>query len=224
MSDGLEFLLWGSAGHAKVLAELVRARGGEVVVLVDNDPTATAALEGVPVCTGVAGLDVWMRARRHATPLHGLVAIGGARGRDRIEIQRLLAARGVVIPSVAHPDASVSPSATLGAGSQVLARALVAAAARVGAATILNHGAQVDHECEVGDGVHLAPGAVLCGLVRVGDGAMVGAGAVVLPRLAIGADSIVGAGAVVTRDVPAGAVVAGNPARAHRSGAGRSAH
>jgi maltose O-acetyltransferase len=35
----------------------------------------------------------------------------------------------------------------------------------------------------------------------------------VLPRLKIGADAIVGAGAVVTRDVPAGATVAGNPAR-----------
>jgi maltose O-acetyltransferase len=42
---------------------------------------------------------------------------------------------------------------------------------------------------------------------------MIGAGAVVLPRLAIGDDAVVGAGAVVTRDVPAGAVVWGNPAR-----------
>lgn len=224
MSGRREFLLWGSAGHAKVLAELVRARGGDVVVLVDNDPAAVAAVAGAPLVTGIAGLDAWLRARSGAPALHALVAIGGARGRDRIAIQRQLAERGVALPSVAHPDASVSPSATFGAGSQVLARALVAAGARVGAATILNHGAQIDHECEVGDGVHLAPGAVLCGLVRVGDGAMVGAGAVVLPRLAIGADAVVGAGAVVTRDVPAGAVVAGNPARALRSEAGRSAH
>ena len=42
---------------------------------------------------------------------------------------------------------------------------------------------------------------------------VVGAGAVVLPRLKIGAWATIGAGAVVIRDVPAGAVVAGNPAR-----------
>lgn len=44
-------------------------------------------------------------------------------------------------------------------------------------------------------------------------GAIIGAGAVLLPGVRIGARALVGAGAVVTRDVPPGAVVAGNPAR-----------
>jgi len=42
---------------------------------------------------------------------------------------------------------------------------------------------------------------------------MIGAGAVVLQGRRIGADAIVGAGACVVRDVPAGAVVKGVPAR-----------
>jgi len=46
--------------------------------------------------------------------------------------------------------------------------------------------------------------------------AAVGTGAVILPGVTIGETAIVGAGAVVTRDVPAGAVVVGNPARALR--------
>ncbi|QMV65342.1 acyltransferase [Pseudomonas berkeleyensis] len=44
-------------------------------------------------------------------------------------------------------------------------------------------------------------------------GASIGAGAVILPGLTIGAGAMVGAGAVVTRDVPARALVVGNPAR-----------
>ena len=47
-------------------------------------------------------------------------------------------------------------------------------------------------------------------------GAAIGSGAVILAGLRIGADALVGAGAVVTRDVPAGTIVAGNPAREHR--------
>ncbi len=48
-------------------------------------------------------------------------------------------------------------------------------------------------------------------------GASIGAGAVILPGVTIGERAMVGAGAVVTKDVPAGAVVVGNPARIIRS-------
>jgi acetyltransferase-like isoleucine patch superfamily enzyme len=48
---------------------------------------------------------------------------------------------------------------------------------------------------------------------RVRHGASIGAGAVVLPGVTIGPWALVGAGAVVTTDVPAHAIVRGNPAR-----------
>jgi UDP-2-acetamido-3-amino-2,3-dideoxy-glucuronate N-acetyltransferase len=48
-------------------------------------------------------------------------------------------------------------------------------------------------------------------------GASVGSNATVLCGVEIGERAVVGAGAVVTRSVPAGAVVAGNPARIIRS-------
>jgi acetyltransferase-like isoleucine patch superfamily enzyme len=47
----------------------------------------------------------------------------------------------------------------------------------------------------------------------VGRACWLGAGVIVLPGVHIGDGSIVGAGAVVTKSVPAGSVVAGNPAR-----------
>ena len=44
-------------------------------------------------------------------------------------------------------------------------------------------------------------------------GASIGSGAVLLCGITIGENSIIGAGSVVTKDVPANAIVAGNPAR-----------
>ena len=47
-------------------------------------------------------------------------------------------------------------------------------------------------------------------------GASIGSGSTILSNVTIGENAIVGAGSVVTRDVPANAIVAGNPARLKR--------
>ena len=44
-------------------------------------------------------------------------------------------------------------------------------------------------------------------------GASIGSGATILSKVTIGENAIIGAGAIVTKDVPANAIVAGNPAR-----------
>jgi maltose O-acetyltransferase len=49
--------------------------------------------------------------------------------------------------------------------------------------------------------------------VRIGNNVWIGGAAIILPGITIGDNAVVGAGSVVTHDVPAGAVVVGNPAR-----------
>ncbi len=53
--------------------------------------------------------------------------------------------------------------------------------------------------------------------VRIGRNVWIGAGALLLPGVCVGDDAVIGAGSVVTRDVPTGATVVGNPARAVRT-------
>ncbi|MGI8808425.1 MAG: sugar O-acetyltransferase [Acidimicrobiales bacterium] len=53
--------------------------------------------------------------------------------------------------------------------------------------------------------------------ITIGDNVWLGGGVVVLPGVSIGHDTVVGAGAVVTRDLPAGVVATGNPARVTRT-------
>ena len=52
--------------------------------------------------------------------------------------------------------------------------------------------------------------------ITLGDNVWLGGGAIVCPGVTIGDDTVVGAGAVVTRDLPAGVVAHGNPARVQR--------
>lgn len=207
-----KYLIWGCAGHAKVLADIICLQDDEIIAFIDNE-LVPSIITNIPVYLGESGFRKWVSNIDSFTDLRGLVAIGGSRGADRLMIQNLLREAGIDLAPIIHPDASVSRKSSLGEGSQVLAQAVIAADSHIGAGCIVNHKASIDHECQIDDGVHLAPGATICGCVRIGNCTMVGAGAVILPRLKIGIGAIVGAGAVVTKDVPDFSVVAGNPAR-----------
>ena len=55
-----------------------------------------------------------------------------------------------------------------------------------------------------------------CVPTHIKQGASIGSGATLLCGITVGSRAVIGAGSVVTRDVPAGAIVAGNPARVLR--------
>lgn len=59
----------------------------------------------------------------------------------------------------------------------------------------------------------IAQGRVLERPVTVADDVWIGTRAIILPGVTVGPGAVIGAGAVVVRDVPARAVVVGNPAR-----------
>lgn len=206
-----EVILWGGAGQAKVLRPVIEHFGSKVAAIFNDLPDSEAPLAGVPFFRGPEAFKSWV-AGKDLAALGFAIAIGNPHGRVRLKLHQRLVDEGLRPVTVVHPTAFVDPYASVADGCQVMAGAVVLAEARVGRQCIVNTKASVDHEDVLEDGVEVSPGATLCGNVTVGVNGWIGAGAVVLPRRSIGADAVVGAGAVVTKDVPAGAVVVGNPA------------
>jgi sugar O-acyltransferase (sialic acid O-acetyltransferase NeuD family) len=101
----------------------------------------------------------------------------------------------------------------LGKGLYLQAAVLLQANAVLADNVSISSGSIVGHETIIGESGFLAPGVILSGCIRVGKSVFIGAGASVLPRVKIGDWVVIGAGAVVTKDVSAGAVMVGNPAK-----------
>lgn len=108
---------------------------------------------------------------------------------------------------------------------------------RIGARTFINYNLTaldvaaitIGEDCQIGPNVQLlTPTHPVAAQPRrdrleaakpitIGDNVWLGGGVIVCPGVSIGENSVIGAGAVVTRDLPAGVVAVGNPARVIRS-------
>lgn len=152
-----QILIVGAGGHGRSVAESVQAGGVyEVAGFLDDAYPNTTSVWEYPVLGTTADLAV-------IAPRFGaaIVAIGNNRVRE--ELHGRLAQEGIVLATVIHPKAIVSPRAVVGHGTAIMAGAVVGTEAFLGEGVIVNCGATVDHHCKVGDYSHLGVNACMAG-------------------------------------------------------------
>ncbi|MDV6329317.1 UDP-3-O-(3-hydroxymyristoyl)glucosamine N-acyltransferase [Asticcacaulis sp. 201] len=86
----------------------------------------------------------------------------------------------------------------------------------IGEASKIDNMVQIGHNCQIGRNCIVAAHSGISGSVTVGDGAMFGGRAGIIDHIQIGTGAKIAAGAVVFKDVAAGAMVSGFPAKPSR--------
>jgi len=138
-----------------------------------------------------------------------VVAIGDPRVRERISKTMT----GAQWYTAIHPSASISAIRTsIGAGSVIMANAVVNPCTQIGNHCIINSSATVEHENIIEDYVHISVGAKLAGAVKVGKRTWIGIGASVSEGISICRDCMIGAGTVVVKNIEIPGTYVGVPA------------
>ncbi len=181
----------------------------ELLGVLDDAPSTEnldrLTARNVPHLGGVSG---WLS---HRNTVNYLVAIGNPSIRRQIVKQ--FDDHELASPSIAHPTAVIGSQVAFGVGVVVCAGVQVATNVRLGNHVHLNANATIGHDSTLSEFVSVNPAATVSGECAVEEAVLVGAASVILQGLTISAGATVGAGACVVRNVAAGAIVKGVPAR-----------
>lgn len=145
-----------------------------------------------------------------------LIAIANSAIREKIANK--LAADSISVWTISADSTIVMDAVKIKEGAALSPFVTIGSNVTIGKCFHANLYSYVEHDCVIGDYVTFAPRVNCNGNIHIHDHAYIGTGALIKQGtpdkpLTIGKGAIVGMGAVVTKDVPAGAVVVGNPAK-----------
>jgi sugar O-acyltransferase (sialic acid O-acetyltransferase NeuD family) len=206
----------GAGGFGRETLDVIEAMNAaapsprlEIIGVVDDHPAAVnLARLKVRDVRYLGSTDDWISS---GGPGRYVIGVGNTSAREAIAKKLDVAGKRAV--TVVHPSATIGPRSTMAAGCVVCAGVRITNNVSIGRHAHLNLNVTVGHDCVIGDFVSINPLVAVSGDCILQDQVTMGTGSVVLQGITIEMGATAGASACVVRNVIAGAIVKGVPAR-----------
>lgn len=195
--DNKPVIILGAGGHAKVVADILRLSGRDILGFVTPDLRIGAEFCGEKVLGGDEIINKYFSDK-----IQLVNGIGSLPKKNlRWGLAESMRKHGYKFATITHPKAIVSSDVSLDDGVQIMAGAIIQAGTKIGQDSIINTGAVIDHDCNIAKNCHLAPGVVLSGGVAIGRDTHLGTGTIVTEYRSIGSNCTIAASSVIYTDV-----------------------
>lgn len=210
------YAVFGASGFGREVMPLLRAQISsddiKNLYFVDDSPIAEE-VNGVKVLSFDEFFDLEAKNK--------YISIAIADSNIRMKLTERCVDVGINILDIKADNSVIMDDVSIGEGSIISPFCTFTSNIKIGVGFHANIYSYVAHDCDIGDYVTFAPSVKCNGNIRIENYAYIGTGAILKQGtpdkpLVIGEGAVVGMGAVVTKNVAAGDVVFGNPAKSFK--------
>ena len=180
---------------------------GRVSGFLDDDPLIHGrTVFGFPVLGPIAKL-------REHQGYEVVIALASPSKYKKAIVERLAGDSSLHFPTLVAKNAWVSEGCSIGDGSIIYPGSCLNHGTQLGRFVVINMNCAVGHDSKLGNYTSLSPGVCLAGKTIIAEGVEMGIGSATVQGITIGSGSVIGGKAMVTRNIAAGVVAFGIPAR-----------
>lgn len=189
-----DVIIIGAGGHAKVIADIVKSSGDNLVGFLDDnmDIQGNVIFEDKIVLGTTKEEDIEKYKDNYF-----IIGIGSNR------VRKLISEKYPNLKwyTAIHPNAIIGTDVFVGDGTVIMAGVVINTGTSIGKHCIINTCSSLDHDNILEDYVHISPGSHLAGTVKISEGTWICAGVTVINNITIAKNNIIGAGATVIKSI-----------------------